>query len=175
MNPLGLIREPLRILRKGGQKKAPKRDKSKYERVDLIIQAMMELERSKEQQAEQLRKRQRADSNNEDLHRPLHRPLKSIRCVMDDWRIMPASFCVEQGPQDIKMNREQLAGEHTWSEDEEDLFDEDKPLHPDAQKIVQDIIDNKKKPRKGLSRSRATGKARDESLLAICERTARQV
>ena len=86
---------------------------------------------------------------------------------------MPA-FCVEQGPQDIRMSEEQLAGEHTWSEDEEYWFS-DEPLQRGAPKIVQDIIEHKKKPKKGLSRSQATNKARNEPLLAICNRTARLV
>ena len=46
MNPLALIREPLRILGKGQKKESLKRDKSKFERVDLAIQATMELERA---------------------------------------------------------------------------------------------------------------------------------
>jgi hypothetical protein len=64
MNPLALVREPLRILGKGQKRKSLKRDKSKFERVDLAIQAMMELERSKERQrqVQGTRKRQQANS-----------------------------------------------------------------------------------------------------------------
>ena len=37
INPLAFIREPLRILGKGQKKISLKRDKSKFERVDLAI------------------------------------------------------------------------------------------------------------------------------------------
>jgi len=85
MNPLTFIRKPLRILGKGQKKESLKRDKSKFERVDLAIQATMELERAKARQAKRLRKRQRANSKDEDIVEPIIEP--STKKPKQDWRI----------------------------------------------------------------------------------------